>query len=144
MPPARIVELLKTDLDPSVGEPLSRQIVERVWLEVVEGRLSTGSRLPTVRELAIALGISPRSVERAYLELERLGVTSTRPGEGTFVSLSPPSDEERRRRKAFAALCREAVNRAAELGFSVEELLQALAEFRRSSTDDSPQRTEPR
>jgi GntR family transcriptional regulator len=111
-------------------QPAAHVMVEEVWLAVVEGSLDTGERLPTVRKLAIELGVSPRTVERAYEELERLGVAATRMGEGTFVSLSPPPEEERERRRAFQELCAEAVDRARELDFSLEDLLEALAEFR--------------
>lgn len=131
---------LAARLAESGGEPAAHVIVEDVWLAVVEGSLPTGARLPTTRQLAIALGVSPRSVERAYAELERRGVVATRPGEGTFVRLEPPSAEARERHREFAALCRETVARARELGFSVDELLDALADYRatggRASTRD--------
>jgi GntR family transcriptional regulator len=92
--------------------------------------IESGERMPTVRELAIQLGVSPRTVTWAYQELERLGVAQTRPGEGTFVSLSPASDEVRRKRREFLALCREAVLQAETLGFGVDDLIGALAEYR--------------
>lgn len=112
------------------SEPIAHLLVEEVWLAVVEGRLETGQRLPTARRLAVALGVSPRTVERAYAELERLGVAATRRGEGTFVGLDPPPEAERERHRRFAGLCRETVERARELGFGLDELLDALAEFR--------------
>lgn len=121
---------LSSALDAASGDPLAHQIVEFVWLEVVEGRIETGARLPTVREVAIRLGVSPRTVEWAYAELARLGVTVSHAGEGTFVSLTPPPEAERARRREFHALCREAVERAEGLGFDVNEILDALAEFR--------------
>ena len=117
-------------------QPASHVMVEEVWTAVVEGSLDTGARLPTVRKLAIELGVSPRTVERAYAELERLGVAATRVGEGTFVSLDPPPEEERARRRAFQELCREAVQGAGDLGFSLEELLEALADFRTARREE--------
>ena len=66
-------------------KPISQVIVEEVWVSVVEGTLDTGERLPTARRLAIALGVSPGTVERAYADLERLGVVAARRGEGTCV-----------------------------------------------------------
>jgi GntR family transcriptional regulator len=117
--------------------PVSRLVVEEVWLAVVEGAAEVGQRLPTTRELAIALGVSPRSIEHAYDELERRGVIVTRPGEGTFVSLAPPPEAEHARHQQFTELCREVVQRAAELGFSVYDLIDALAEFR------NPERSRP-
>lgn len=116
---------------------MSRQLVETLWMEVIEGLLPTGERLPTVRQMAIALGLSPRSVQRAYRELGRLGVTATRPGEGTFVSLDPPPEHERQRRRSFAILCRETVESARELGFDVDDLLDEIREFRRAGQDET-------
>jgi GntR family transcriptional regulator len=130
MDPATLARRIAARMEDAKEEPAAHVLVEEVWLAVVEGSLDTGARLPTIRKLAIDLGVSPRTVERAYRELERLGVASTRMGEGTFVSLNPPPEEERERRRHFQALCGETVDRARELGFSLEELLEALAEFR--------------
>jgi GntR family transcriptional regulator len=112
------------------SEPVAGLIVEDVWLAVVDGSLASGERLPTARQLAIGLGVSPRSIERAYAELERRGVLATHPGQGTFVSLAPPDEAERERHHRFAQLCRRTVEEAERLGFGVDELLDALAEFR--------------
>lgn len=117
-------------------QPTAHVVVEEVWLAVVEGDLATGERLPTVRKLAIELGVSPRTVQRAYDELGRLGVAATRMGEGTFVSLNPPPEEEQRRRQAFQAFCTEIVTRAREQEFALEELLDALAEFRTTAREN--------
>jgi len=125
-----IIERLAQRIATGGGEPVAHLIVEELWESVVAGRLHTGARLPTARQLAIALSVSPRSVERAYAELERRGVIQTRPGEGTFVRLDPPSAEQQERRREFAALCREVVARTRELGFSLDDLLDALAEYR--------------
>jgi GntR family transcriptional regulator len=128
--PATIAGRLASSLDPGLGTPLSRQIVEWVWLEVVSGGLETGERLPTARQLAVDLGVTPRVVERAYAELERLGVVSHRPGEGAFVSVTPPPEQERERHTRFAELCRDVLARAEALGFTVTDMMDALAELR--------------
>ena len=125
------------------GEPVAHLIVEDVWLAVVEGGLATGQRLPTARRLAVALGVSPRTVERASSDLERLGVIVTRRGEGTFVGLDPPSEAERERHRRFAALCRETVDRAERLGFGVDALLDALVEYRTAAREPSSSERSP-
>jgi GntR family transcriptional regulator len=125
-----IVQRLAARLAQSPAEPVAKLIVDDLWLAVVEGSLASGERLPTARQLAITLGVSPRSIERAYEELERRGVLATRAGQGTFVSLAPPSEAERTRHHDFAALCHHTVERAEQLGFGVDELLDAIAEFR--------------
>ena len=111
-------------------EPAARLIADDVWLAVVEGTVLIGERLPTARQLAVELGVSPRTVERAYHELEERGVVASRAGEGTFISLKPPPEAERERHHRFAELCREAYSGAATLGFTIDDLMGALAEFR--------------
>ncbi len=126
----QMLEQLAARLADGIGQPLAGRIVEHIWLSVVEGVLDTGERLPTARQLAVALNVSPRTVERAYRQLEERGVIATRHGEGTFVSLVLPSEEERTRHRAFAALCREAADRALTLGYSVDELIDGVADYR--------------
>jgi len=123
------------------GEPAAQAIVDEIWVAVVEGSLDVGQRLPTVREVAIGLGVTPRSVERAYRELERRGVVVTRPGAGSFISLTQPSEQERARHQELTRLSREAVARANELGFTVDDLLDAIADFR---TSDETRKEGPR
>jgi GntR family transcriptional regulator len=118
------------------GEPISALIVDDVWTAVVEGTIATGERLPTSRQVAIALGVSPRAVERAYEELEERGVITTRPGEGTLVALRSPAEEERMRYRSLTDLCRETVARARALDFTVEDVLDQIAEFRPSGRLD--------
>lgn len=131
-----LVQRLESRLRDRAAEPVAHGVVEELWLAVVEGRLESGARLPTPRQLAIALGVSPRSIERAYAELERRGVTVSRAGAGTFVSLAPPSDTDRATHQQFAELCRETVEKAGALGFGIDQLLDALAEFRTGDRDD--------
>lgn len=126
----QIREQLAARLADGIEKPIAHRIVEHIWLQVVEGALATGERLPTARQLAVSLNVSPRTVERAYTQLEQRGVIATRRGEGTFVSLVPPSEEERARHRAFAALCQETVERARELGFDVEDVIDAMSDFR--------------
>jgi GntR family transcriptional regulator len=132
MEPHPLTQRLAARLADGAGEPATTVIIDDIWLAVVDGSLEVGERLPTARELAVVLRVSPRTVEHAYQELERRGVVATRPGEGTFVALTRPSEAELSRRRELAALCREAVERARALGFDVDELWEALAEHRRA------------
>ncbi len=114
------------------GEPASHLIAEDLWLGVIDGTLELGERLPTTRELAVALRVSPRAVERAFAELERRGVVCTRPGEGVFVSLAPPLEADMERHRQLNALCRDTLAHAAELGFEVSDVLEVISDLRRA------------
>lgn len=75
------------ELDPKKG--LSRQLYQALRQRVLDGRLSSGSRLPASRDLAIALGVSRNSVVRAYDQLYAEGFIEARVGDGTYVARLP-------------------------------------------------------
>ncbi len=135
-----IAQRLATRLAEGSGEPASRAIVEDVWLGVVDGTLDVGEVLPTARALAVALRVSPRTVERAYAELERRGVLAIRPGEGVVVSLAHPAEQELARRRELLALCRETLERAAAIGFDPADVVDMLADL---ETAEPPFHAEP-
>ncbi len=65
--------------------PIYLQIMREIKRAVVTGELKPGDRLPSVRERAEALTVNPNTVQRAYQELEREGVSETRRGTGSFI-----------------------------------------------------------
>lgn len=65
--------------------PIYRRIADAIERDVRAGLLVDGSPLPTHRELARALDITPVTVTRAYAEAQRRGLISTTRGRGTFV-----------------------------------------------------------
>lgn len=66
-------------------EQLRRQLAGAIQA----GTLASGTRLPTVRQLAGDLGIAPGTVMRAYAELEASGFVRSRRGVGTVVAHVP-------------------------------------------------------
>lgn len=71
------------------GRPMYLQIVEQIQQRVVAGDWPTGSELPSIRQLAVALRVSVITVKRAYYELEREGVIVTQQGKGSTVAANP-------------------------------------------------------
>lgn len=89
----------------SVLGPIARSsvvdaVAERIRGEILAGRLAAGSRLPSERELALALGINRLSLRAALARLEALGLVVTKHGAGTVVA----SWRERAGLDALAAL----------------------------------------
>ncbi|MCU0275127.1 MAG: GntR family transcriptional regulator, partial [Acidimicrobiales bacterium] len=70
----------------AVHERTARGIAAAVSRLVSHGELAPGGRLPTVRELAGALGTSPTTVSEAWRQLARVGVIESRGRAGTFVA----------------------------------------------------------
>ena len=65
---------------------LSRALREAVR----SGELAEGSQLPTVRDLAWELGVTPGTVSRAYALATQEGLLSATVGRGTFVAARAP------------------------------------------------------
>ncbi len=60
-------------------------IAEVLAQDIAAGRLKTGDRLPTHRDLAWKLGVTVGTVTRAYAEAERRGLVAGEVGRGTFI-----------------------------------------------------------
>jgi DNA-binding transcriptional MocR family regulator len=69
-----------------------RQISDHIRLEVADGRLEAGDRLPPIRHLAKDLGVNRDTVALAYEELVNAGVAVSTVGRGTFVAPAHSSD----------------------------------------------------
>jgi len=65
--------------------PIYLQIMRGIKRAIVIGELKPGDRLPSVRERAEELTVNPNTVQRAYQELEREGVSETKRGMGTYI-----------------------------------------------------------
>ncbi|MEM6481000.1 MAG: PLP-dependent aminotransferase family protein [Pseudomonadota bacterium] len=70
-------------------------LIQSIRDAVRSGKLSAGSKLPPVRELAWDLGITPGTVARAYKMAAEEGLVETTVGRGTFVSgtFAPPQQD---------------------------------------------------
>lgn len=72
-----------SEFDPNI--PIYAQIMNAIKQAVVSGALRPGDKLASVREHAETLAVNPNTVQRAYQELEREGVSETKRGMGTFI-----------------------------------------------------------
>ncbi len=113
--------------------PIYAQLEQSIRFAIATERLRVGEQLPTVRQLAVELKINANTVARVYADLERAGILETRRGVGTFVRVrdfSPLRTRGGLREKNLSAFVRRLVGEAQALGFSVDELLDHLAEER--------------
>lgn len=70
----------------SSGKPIYEQICIQIKSQIMDGSLSAGEALPSMRALARELHISVITVQRAYEDLTRDGFIETVSGKGSFVA----------------------------------------------------------
>src|SRR5207237_409633 len=75
---------------PVIHGRTAREIATSVEARIRDGELRPGDRLPTIRDLAAAAGVSPMTVTTAYRELRRRGLVNAAGRHGTRVSEQPP------------------------------------------------------
>jgi len=99
---------LRIELDSAV--PAYRQIVDGLRILLVNGQLAPGSELPSVRRMALDLGVHFNTVAEAYRTLADEGWLELRQGRGaTVVKREAPAagseqvEDLRRRLQALTA-----------------------------------------
>jgi GntR family transcriptional regulator len=120
-------------LDGKSGVPFYRQIIEQVKFAVARGELTTGDRLPTVRQLAVDLSVNPNTVVRAYRELEFAGVIDTQQGSGTFVGSRQPQVDEIEQQRMLDQILTELLARAGSYGFTLDDVMAGLRQRKEAS-----------
>src|SRR4051794_12324672 len=73
-------------LGPVARSSVVDAVADRLRNEILAGRLAAGSRLPSERELSLALGVNRLTLRAALARLEAMGLVTTRHGSGTEVS----------------------------------------------------------
>ena len=64
------------------------QIADRIRERILRGEWKTGERIPSIRELAVELGVNPNTVTKSYQKLLERELISNQRGRGYFVSES--------------------------------------------------------
>lgn len=123
-------------LDYRDKRPIYEQMVEKLERLIVSGGLEQGSKMPSVRSLAVDLAVNPNTVQRAYTLLEQEGYLYTVTGRGSFVAPEQEWRDGQLRRvlAEWVAMTRK----ARDAGLSREALQEELvAVFSRVGTEES-------
>src|SRR5262245_65329001 len=110
------------DVERESDVPISTQIYWQLVYQIDSGRLLPGSRLLPVRELGAALRVNPNTIRAVYRRLADAGYVTSRHGAGTVVADRQP---KRRRPDALAGIVSEMIRRAAQAGFTADEVAAA-------------------
>ena len=78
-----------------------QQIADNICDKIISGEFPAGSKIPSVREQAAAVGVNQNTIMRTYMELQRENIISNQRGIGFFVSNSAQQQIINMRKKEF-------------------------------------------
>ena len=101
------------------------QIVDYIRKQIVSGEIGSGDKLLSVRELSGVLNVNPNTVQRAYAELERMGLVDTMRNIGREVTGDMDLIKQSREELAKEYTSEYLLNMLA-MGFTKEEILMSI------------------
>ena len=108
--------------------PIYVQLVEKIRLDIISGRLKSSERIPSVRELALEARVNPNTMQKALVELEEEGLLYTERTNGKYVT-----DNKKLIERVKKELAEEKVNSFLEdmknIGISSDEIVNYLKDL---------------
>ncbi len=108
--------------------PIYLQIIDRFKMEIANGSLKSGDKVPSVRELALSAGVNPNTMQKALSELERDGYLESRRTSGRFVTDRGSQADILKKNLAYK-LCTEFCEGMSKIGFTPEESLMEYENY---------------
>lgn len=105
--------------------PIFLQIVERIQMDIISGRYAPGQRLPSVRDLAAEAAVNPNTMQRAFMELERIGLVYSVRTNGRYITEDTTMIEELKNSVAKEKI-NEFLTAMQGLGYKNEEILSLM------------------
>lgn len=108
--------------------PIYIQLVEKIKIEIISGKLKPGERLPSVRELALIARVNPNTMQKALVELENDELIYTERTNGKFVTLNNKLIEKMKKELAKEKV-NNYLNDMKNIGITYEESISYLQEL---------------
>lgn len=106
-------------------KPIYSQLVDLICGDILKGNLQPGGKMQSVREYSLEVGVNVNTVQRVYKELESMGLTDTKRGQGTFITADKARISQLREDMKIE-LINQFLQSISAFGFSKEEIVQSL------------------
>jgi GntR family transcriptional regulator len=102
-------------------QPIYQQIISQIKERIVAGEWKAGSKLKSVRELALEAGVNPNTMQKALAELEREGLVYSQRTAGRFVSDN--------KEKMTMECIKTFVAQMEKMGYKKEQIIEMLNKY---------------
>ena len=108
-------------------KPIYLQLMDYFKAQIISGELPEGSRLDSVRDLAVKAKVNPNTMQKALSELERIGLVRTERTSGRFIT-----DDKEKINSMKKELAESEIDAFLEkmkaMGFEKEEIIKIIEE----------------
>jgi DNA-binding transcriptional regulator YhcF (GntR family) len=112
--------VLEISVDRGAEVPIGVQLAWALRSRIADGRLSSGMRLPGLRDLAERTGVNINTIRAVYQRLEQEGLIDSQHGSGTYVSADLAQEP------GAATIAAQAASEARETGVDPRAVAAAL------------------
>jgi GntR family transcriptional regulator len=113
-------------IDLASGAPVVRQIADQLRVLLVDGGLPPGTALPSVRRVAIDLGVHFNTVAEAYRQLAEEGWLDLKHGRAAVVMERATPVAANRKVADFRQLLRQLISQMRAAGVPMEKIVDEL------------------
>ena len=108
-------------------KPIYLQLIDYFKAQIISGELTEGSRLDSVRDLALKAKVNPNTMQKALSELERMGLVRTERTSGRFITDDKEMIINMKKEVAESEIA-AFLEKMKSLGFDKEEVIKIIQE----------------
>jgi len=108
-------------------KPIYLQLIDYFKAQIISGELPEGSRLDSVRDLAVKAKVNPNTMQKALSELERMGLVRTERTSGRFITDDKEKIKSMKEELAKTEI-EEFLDKMKSLGFDKDEVIKIINE----------------
>ncbi|MBQ4530600.1 MAG: GntR family transcriptional regulator [Lachnospiraceae bacterium] len=112
----------------NADRPIYTQLVEKIQKDIVSGIYKAGDKIPPVRELATEAAVNPNTMQKALVELERMGLLYTQRTSGRFVTEDGEMINKLKNEMASEQI-KIFLENMKQLGYDTEETISIIKEL---------------
>lgn len=115
--------------------PIYLQLIDMIKLQIVSGRLKSGDKLPSVRDLAVEYGVNPNTMQKALSQLEWENLVYTVRTTGRYVTEDTELIGKLRKELADMRIS-ELFEKLQQLGYGKREIKELLDSYFEELVED--------
>ena len=118
----------------ATGVPIYVQIRDQILAAIASGTLKPGERMPTMREVAVALKVDLNTVRHAYESAQEGGAITLVRARGTYVAERLPEAVSENHEQKLEQLAQKIVTESYNGGINLPQLINRLSEIANGQT----------